>query len=72
MNTIAWIAVYLVGYVVSYLYVRNIMSDEWTVKRRTVAMILCLLSWGVFIVSFVMGFWHILIENLKNESKAKW
>lgn len=72
METIAWIAIYVVGYVVSYLSWRYVDRKEWTVRLRTIALILSLLSW---LSVLAMG-WMFLLEStrkgLKNESKAKW
>lgn len=69
METIAYIAVYLVGYVVFYLIVRHSHpKGEWKISDRTFAL-LTGVAW--FITLFILiGF--IIHKNLNNESKAKW
>lgn len=72
METIAYISVYLVGYFASYFFARRIFGVDWTVRVRTIVIILSFLSWIVFILAWMVGIILNLRKNLKNESKAKW
>lgn len=68
METIAWIAVYLVGGVISYLWLRHQDRNVWTVRLRTIAILISLLSW----VGVLIAFMFFLVSKLDDESKAKW
>lgn len=72
METIAWISVYIVGYVVSYLWLRFVAKEEWTVRNRTIALLLSICSWSSVLLFIVVSAWEFISSCLKNESKAKW
>lgn len=72
METIAWISVYIVGYVVSYLWFRYLNRDRWTVRLRTIWSMVSLLSWLSVCLMLFFSVGELITDSLKNESKAKW
>lgn len=72
METIAWISVYIVGYVVSYLWFRYLNRDRWTIRLRTIWMMVSLSSWASVGLMLFLSIGELITKRLENESKAKW
>lgn len=70
--TLAIISAYLVGCVLSYLFYRWIYSDEWTVSKRTLYIIVSLFSWLFIILNIFIAFYRVILNGLNNQNKAKW
>lgn len=67
-----YILIYLVGYVLSYLLQRFYIRDNWTVRERTIALILSLGSWLIFGYTLILFLKVEVKKMLNNHNKAKW
>lgn len=72
METIAYIAVYWVGVIVSYISWRYNDRKEWTVRLRTIALILSILSWLSVLALLLLSLADLIMSGINNESKSKW
>lgn len=74
MKFAIFLIIYLSGYLASYFIARREFRkhNEWTVRMRTIILLLSLLSWIMIIISTVAGAMKQLARNLENENEAKW